>query len=232
MPLVKALAKNDSLGFKLVLRENFYKRASNSVELVKLVFNEGTTFQELAAGVGTKPTILALTCLIQNFCSQFNFGPNKNMTVSQAVDLAADLATSFIDRKGNAVRFEEIAIFFDKAGKNEFKKKNGQPFIFDRIDRLVIEEMMDHYFETDRTHGVWALEDEKAARARQHLDLPRISQGTGDDEFKPIDEIFTTYAGQPGTLALKKLINEAAEKYGSNDREGIPGNDINAGSPE
>lgn len=225
MPLIKHLANNDTVSLKLVLRENFYKKTNNAAELGILVFKEGTTFPELATGVGTKKTIFAVVCLIQNFCNQFNFGSGKNMNVQQVVDFATDLTTSFIDRKGNAVRFEEIAIFFDRAGKNEFKKKNGQPFIFDRIDRLVIEEMMDHYFETDRTAAVWALEDARNNRARQHLELPPVN--ANGEEPATIKDVYTKLAGQPGAITLHKLINKALkDETASNDVEAIPGNDI------
>jgi hypothetical protein len=225
MPLIKHLANNDTVSLKLVLRDNFYKKANNAAELGILVFREGTTFPELATGVGTKKTIFAVVCLIQNFCNQFNFGSGKNMNVQQVVDFATDLTTSFIDRKGNAVRFEEIAIFFDRAGKNEFKKKNGQPFIFDRIDRLVIEEMMDHYFETDRTAAVWALEDQKRNRERLQLESPEpVARMTADEYALTVGDIYTRLAGKPGALKLQKLISKAlSDETASNDGEAIPG---------
>lgn len=213
-----------------MLRANYYSKASTPVELGMLVFKEGTTFPEIAKEVGTKKTVYIVFCLIQNFCNQFNLNPGKNMNFQQVLDLATDIATSFIDRKGNQVRLEEMAIFFDKAGKGEYKRKNGQPFIFDRIDRQVIEEMMDHYFENDRTATVWALEDERNNRFKELPAIEEAPRMLPEDDAPTVGDLYTRLAGKPGAIKLAKLGEKYLGNEARNDDAGaIPGNDIEAG---
>lgn len=233
MPLIKSLATNDTVGLKLMLRTNFYAKATTPEELGILVFKQGTTFPEISKEVGTKRTVYIVFCLIQNFCNQYNLGAGKNMNFQQVIDLATDITTGFIDRKGNAVRLEEMAIFFDKAGKGEYKRKNGQPFIFDRIDRQVIEEMLERYFETDRTAAVWALEDAQnnAWKERQAPEPDPLARMIADDDAPTVGDLYTRLAGKPGAISLQKL----KEKYlgngttGNNDAGAVPGEDITAG---
>lgn len=164
------MAKGETTETKLALR-HFYDGAEDRVEVSKRVLLQGSDLPDVAKLIGVPQLMALVSLMLYRFNGQFNFAPSKKMTSGQIEDLAADLVLEFTNRKGNQVRFEELAIFFDRAGKGEFEKRNGVPFVFDRIDRQVVMEILDFYFETDRTQAVWALEDEKEKAKRNQLGL-------------------------------------------------------------
>lgn len=220
LPLIKSLAASDHLGAKLALQP-LYDKSSDRLELSKNVLKDGVNLPEVVKVIGIPATMSVVALMVQRFCQQFNV--SKNMSASQVEDFAADLVLEFNNRKGNQVRLEELAIFFDRAGKGEFTRKDGRPFIFDRIDRGVLEEMMDHYFTNDRTAAVWAIEDEKEAAKRNQLGgdevaqiFPRSSPATVFDkdgnEITPKN--IYDLAGTGSRFAIAKTLKELGEKYG------------------
>lgn len=220
------MAQTDALGVRLTLREHFYKPFPDPLDLGVAVLKKGSPFPEVVRTLGMAKTVFIVAVMIDNFCKQFNLGQGKNMNQGQIEDLAGILVMDFTDRKGNAVMLEELAIFFDKAPT--MKRKDGKPFIFDRIDRLVIEEMLDFYFENDRTQAVWKIEDD-LKRLRTIEGPEPLARLTPEDDAPTVGDFYTKMAGKPGALKLTKLINEGLKKYGNqgpNDAGTVPGNDI------
>lgn len=183
------------------------------MELTKLVFRQGAPIKPLIEAMGVVPVIAIVAAMIDRYCSQFNV--SKNMNQTQIEDLAADLVLGFKTRQGNSVMLEELAIFFDRAAKGEFEKKGKKLVPFDRIDRGLIEEMLDVYFETDRTQAVWAIEDELNARRvePEPSDTLRLS-GPASPEPVSVGDMYTRLAGQPDKMRLAKMFNELEERYG------------------
>lgn len=201
---------------KIILHENFYSRATDAVALSKLVIQEGTPIKPLIQHLGVIAITSLIAAMIDGYCQQFNI--SKNMSQRQIEDLALDLCLNFKDRKGNSVMLEELAVFFDRAGKGEFYRNGKKLVPFDRIDRQIIEEMMDVYFEEERTAAIWALQDEKEALKRGTIeDSPRISEGAETDPV-PFKDIYLNMAGTGPKFALAKLMNELHKKYGEDEQ--------------
>ena len=217
-----SLAKGDTLGAKIVLAELYKEAGGDRHELAKITIQKGVNLPEIANLIGIPPTMSLIAIMIENFCSQFNFGPGKNMNRRQMEDLAADIVLDFTNRKGNQVRLEEMAVFFDRASKGEFTKPGGKSFIFDRIDRAVIEEIMDHYFENDRTKAIHAIEDEKNASripADQIIhprETPPIQLDKSGKDITPKNIYDLAGTGRFGTV---KALKELEKKYGGTDGE-------------
>lgn len=206
------MATGNNMEHKLALAKFYEQSQGDRLELSKLAIRQGSIIPDVVKSFGLSTAMSLMALLIQKFCNQFNV--RYNMTPGQIVDLAADLVVDFNNRKGNQVRLEELAIFFDRAAKNEFTKKNGASFVFDHIDRAVIEEMMDVYFETDRTAAVWAIEDEKRISPQGEI-IPRVTPPMELDKYgnditpKNIYDL----AGN-GEIAKTKFFQQLKEKYG------------------
>lgn len=223
---MKSLAAGKRTEFKLILHENFYKGNHGGREIALATIKKGTPFKELARELGAVKTIFLISEIIRNYCSQFNV--SKNMTPDQIEDYAAEIFLDFRDRVGNSVMLEEIVIAFDRAAKGEFcDPRTGKKLIpFDRIDRTLLDQFLDVYFEQDRDKAIQAIEDERNNKARtpDGEDLPRMLQAGAAPVS--ITDIYTSLAGQPDKLKLAKLLKEMEEKYGeSTQPEAIPGND-------
>ena len=209
--LIKSLATGDNLGHKLALQQ-LYEISPSRLDLSKNTILQGSNMPAIVQTFGLPLTMALVALLIQNFCNQFNV--KANMTVGQIQDLAADLVLDFKDRRGNQVRLEELAIFFDRAAKGEFRKKDGTAFIFDRIDRSVIEGMMDVYFENDRTQAIWAIEDDKRvqpAGAVLPRSTPPILLDKQGNDITPRN--IYDLAGTP-IVAHAKFMADMEKKYG------------------
>lgn len=201
---------------KLILHENFYSRATDPLELSKLVIKEGTPLKPLIETLGVIAITSIIAAMIDGYCQQFNI--SKNMTQRQIEDLALDLCLNFKVRKGNSVMLEELAVFFDRAGKGEFSRNGKKLVPFDRIDRQIIEDMMDVYFEEERTAAIWALHDEREALKRGTIeDTPRLTDAPEAAPL-PFKDIYLNMAGEGPKFALAKLMNELHQKYGDADQ--------------
>lgn len=206
------MARETPTAVKLALREHFYDKCRSRHELTIATIQRGSALRDVIAAVGVENVIFLVAVMIRNFCQQYNV--SKNMSQDQIEDLAGDLVLDFKDR-GNQVRLEELAIFFDRAAKGEFNQ-DGKSLVFDRIDRGVIELMLDRYFEQDRTAAVWQLMDE---RSKQHTDgvpiLPRTSgrvKTNPDDGYKEVPTINDLIS-----VDLQNDLDKLEKKYGNHD---------------
>jgi hypothetical protein len=218
---MKNLATGKTVNNKLILHEKFLKPGKDGQGIALLAIRRGTPFKEIAKELGPVKTIFLISEIIRNYCRQYNV--SKNMTPDQIEDYAAECYLDFTDRSGNSVMIEEIIIVFERAAAGQLcHRTTKKPLVpFDRIDRTILDEILDTYFETDRTKAVWAIEDEKRERIEKTPPELRLANEGGTAEPETIGEIYTKLAGKPGAISLQKL----HEKYGSNDAKGISGND-------
>lgn len=179
------------------------------------VLKTGTPFKIIARELGAVKSIFLISEVLRNYCGQFNV--SKNMTPDQIEDYAAEMYLDFKDRNGNSVMLEEIIIVFDRAAKGGFSDpKTGKKIVpFDRIDRTLLDQILDVYFEVDRTQAIHAIEDQLNDKRRTPADddAKRL-EGATFPEGTTIGDIYTTLAGQPDKMRLAKLLNEMEVKYG------------------
>lgn len=180
------------------------------------VLTTGTSIKEFVDGIGRVHAITLVAIMLRNFCSQFNV--SKNMSQSQIEDYACDLVLDYYDRRDTiAWKFEEYAIFFDRAAKGEFRKPNGDSFIFDRIDRDVIESIFEVYLQ-ERTAARWKIEDD--AEAKKRAGDPPPPPRTSSTEFE-FDARGVGHLKKPTIWDLRRSgentdasINDLERKYG------------------
>ena len=218
MPLIKSTVSDSLADFKLAVRP-FYAGNADSKEIARRTITQGAALQQLKPVFGVGGLIGIVSVLVERFNSLFNFHASKKMTSAQIEDIAAELVLDFLDRKQTPVTLEEMAVFFDRAGRNEFiNPKNGRPFIFDRIDKSVIYEMLDFYFEDEkegRTAAVWSLQDEKEMKLREINAAPPMPRMTAQDDATPLD--FEKWATEGRSHLTGKGLLDLHKKYGGNE---------------
>jgi hypothetical protein len=195
---------------KVILYENFYSKNRDTLSLSKAVILEGAGLKPLLETFGFIPVYSLIAAMIDNYCSKFNV--LRNMTQSQIEDLAADLTLDFKKREGTDITLEELTIFFDRAAKGEFIRNGKKLVPFDRIDRGLIEDLLDFYFETDRTAAVWNVQDERENKIKEAQLTAKAEQearNAAADAPKSIDELIK---GKSHLTA--KGLKELHEKYG------------------
>lgn len=154
--LIQGLGKMDDLEIRMSLldiQKMFYDPLETRISLDKGIHQQGLKLQTLVDTYDNRAVISIVSMLIKKFCSQFNL--QKNMTDKQCTDLA----TEIVLEEAHKWRIEELVLFFDRAGKGDYGRPgDGMPY--ERIDKAVIESLMDKYFATDRSHAVWRIEDD------------------------------------------------------------------------
>lgn len=198
----------------MVLHELYYSKPDRGLATVD-VLKTGLSLKIAVDSMGMGHTIALVAIMIKNFCASFNV--SKNMTQSQIEDYAADLVLDYYKNDHTPIpwRVEEYAIFFDRAAKGEFKQKNGNSFIFDHIDRDVIENMFSVYM-PERTAARWKIEDELEEKKRFQVPAPRMSgnEFEYDDNGKAHLKGPTVFDLQKDTSKDPDAIKELGPKYG------------------
>jgi hypothetical protein len=221
---------------RLTLHENFYKGNPDGKSVAIATIRKGVPIKSVSTDLGPVKTIFLITEIIRRYCSQFNV--NKNMTPDQIEDLAGELYLMFVDRLGNSVMLEELITVFDRAARGDFLNQQGKKIIpFDRIDRTLIEEFLDVYFETDRTQAIWQLEDDKRNAMENQLnekyggapvqhprETPLIVLDKQGNDVTPKN--IYDLAGTGAKFTMAKTLKQLHEKYGNDTASaGSAGND-------